>query len=474
MALPRRPPVLVRQPRRGAGRRSRGGAVDRAAQPGGPRRAHATPRRAQRGPRDGLARRRCSATRPSTPSARPTSCAPSCATPQPPRSAQSVIRHDHRARQRRRSTSCSTSSSAPAASTSPATSARRSQRRIAKRMDDARAARLRRLHRLPRGPPRRVRGALQHDPHQRHRASSATRRPGTHLATDVVPQHRSRQAAAGRADPRVERRLRRRARRPTRSPWCFAEALGRRAVPRPREDLRHRRRRRGARQARHGAYAGTERRGRARATASSGTSSATRAALHVPRDLRRCVIFGRHDLVQDAPISRLDLLVCRNTLMYFNAETQSRILRPVPLRARRRRAASFLGKAEMLLTHADLFRPSDLKRRIFPKVADPTMRDRVRASADGLRRRPRQRPGRRRCSRGRVRPRAQRAGRRRPGRRPRRWPTTARRRHASASRQRTSAAPFQDLELSYRPVELRARIERIADATAQPSAMRGR
>jgi two-component system CheB/CheR fusion protein len=43
-------------------------------------------------------------------------------------------------------------------------------------------------------------------------------------------------------------------------------------------------------------------------------------------DLRRAVIFGRHDIVQDAPISRLDLLVCRNTLMYFNAETQARIL----------------------------------------------------------------------------------------------------------------------------------------------------
>ena len=45
------------------------------------------------------------------------------------------------------------------------------------------------------------------------------------------------------------------------------------------------------------------------------------------KDLRRTVIFGRNNLVQDAPISRLDLLICRNTLMYFNAETQSRILR---------------------------------------------------------------------------------------------------------------------------------------------------
>src|SRR6478736_2990041 len=44
-------------------------------------------------------------------------------------------------------------------------------------------------------------------------------------------------------------------------------------------------------------------------------------------DLRRTVIFGRNDIVQDAPISRVDLLLCRNTLMYFNADTQSQILR---------------------------------------------------------------------------------------------------------------------------------------------------
>jgi two-component system CheB/CheR fusion protein len=49
------------------------------------------------------------------------------------------------------------------------------------------------------------------------------------------------------------------------------------------------------------------------------------------KDLRRSVIFGRHDLIQDAPISRVDLLTCRNTLMYFNSEAQSS--RPLPLRA---------------------------------------------------------------------------------------------------------------------------------------------
>ena len=44
------------------------------------------------------------------------------------------------------------------------------------------------------------------------------------------------------------------------------------------------------------------------------------------KDLRQAVIFGRHDLVQDAPISRVDLLMCRNTLMYLNSDTQARVM----------------------------------------------------------------------------------------------------------------------------------------------------
>jgi two-component system, chemotaxis family, CheB/CheR fusion protein len=85
------------------------------------------------------------------------------------------------------------------------------------------------------------------------------------------------------------------------------------------------------------------------------------------KDFRRSVIFGRHDLVQDAPISRIDLLVSRNTLMYFNSETQSRILDRFHF-ALREGGFLFLGKAEMLLTHGHIFTPVDLKRRVFVKV----------------------------------------------------------------------------------------------------------
>ncbi len=97
----------------------------------------------------------------------------------------------------------------------------------------------------------------------------------------------------------------------------------------------------------------------------------------VHKDFRRSVIFGRHDLIQDAPISRIDLLACRNTLMYFNTETQARILDRFHY-ALSDRGFLFLGKAETLMTYNESFVPVDLKKRIFarlPKDASP--RDRA-------------------------------------------------------------------------------------------------
>ena len=85
------------------------------------------------------------------------------------------------------------------------------------------------------------------------------------------------------------------------------------------------------------------------------------------KDLRRAVIFGRNDLVQDAPISRIDLLTCRNTLMYFNAETQRRVIGRLHF-ALAPQGILFLGHAEMLLSHSELFVPFDLKHRLFRKA----------------------------------------------------------------------------------------------------------
>jgi two-component system, chemotaxis family, CheB/CheR fusion protein len=93
-------------------------------------------------------------------------------------------------------------------------------------------------------------------------------------------------------------------------------------------------------------------------------------------ELRRSVIFGRHNLVQDAPMSRLDLLICRNVLMYFNAETQARIVGRFNY-ALNNDGCLFLGKAEMLLMHSNLFSPLEMRYRIFCKQTQVSLRDRL-------------------------------------------------------------------------------------------------
>ena len=100
------------------------------------------------------------------------------------------------------------------------------------------------------------------------------------------------------------------------------------------------------------------------------------------KDLRRCVIFGRNDLMQDAPISRVDLLACRNTLMYFDGPTQARILARFHF-ALNEGGYLFLGRAETMLTHGDLFVPVDLRRRIFTKVRHASERPPLAARAAG-------------------------------------------------------------------------------------------
>jgi two-component system, chemotaxis family, CheB/CheR fusion protein len=100
------------------------------------------------------------------------------------------------------------------------------------------------------------------------------------------------------------------------------------------------------------------------------------------KDLRRTVIFGRNNLIQDAPISRLDLLICRNTLMYFNAETQARILRHFHF-ALREVGVLMLGKSEMMISHRDLFAAVDLKQRIFRRQPRDTPQARPGAFVNG-------------------------------------------------------------------------------------------
>jgi two-component system CheB/CheR fusion protein len=86
------------------------------------------------------------------------------------------------------------------------------------------------------------------------------------------------------------------------------------------------------------------------------------------RELRKCVIFGRHNIVSDAPISRIDLLICRNLLIYLDSPTQNVVL-PRLHYALNTGGVLFLGKAETQLARSKLFEPINLKSRLFRKVS---------------------------------------------------------------------------------------------------------
>jgi two-component system, chemotaxis family, CheB/CheR fusion protein len=86
-------------------------------------------------------------------------------------------------------------------------------------------------------------------------------------------------------------------------------------------------------------------------------------------ELRRALIFGRHDLVQDPPISRIDLVTCRNTLMYFTSEVQAQILASFHF-ALNPGGYLFLGKSEALVTRTQRFQVVDLRQHILRKDGD--------------------------------------------------------------------------------------------------------
>ncbi|HZQ35295.1 MAG TPA: CheR family methyltransferase [Dehalococcoidia bacterium] len=188
------------------------------------------------------------------------------------------------------------------------------------------------------------------------------------------------------------------------------------------------------------------------------------------KDLRRCVIFGRHDLIQDAPISRVDLLSCRNVLMYFNAETQARVLARFHF-ALGEGGVLFLGKAEMLLTHAHTFSPIDLKRRVFIKASKGNLRDRLLLVVRGA--------GNEETVETLVRQVRLREAAFEAGSVAQMVVDTEGRlvlanEHARGLfgiASRDVGRPLQDLEVSYRPVELRSRIEQ-AHAERKPFLMR--
>src|SRR5438552_575588 len=86
----------------------------------------------------------------------------------------------------------------------------------------------------------------------------------------------------------------------------------------------------------------------------------------VAKFLREMVIFARQNLLSDPPFSRMDLITCRNLLIYLEPDLQRKIL-PTIHYALKPGGFLFLGESESLGSFADLFEPVDKNHKIFSK-----------------------------------------------------------------------------------------------------------
>ena len=84
------------------------------------------------------------------------------------------------------------------------------------------------------------------------------------------------------------------------------------------------------------------------------------------RDVRRMVIFGKSNLLADAPISHVDLLLCRNVLIYFDTAAQAHIMERLRY-ALNDGGLLFLGKSESQLKRNGEFVPINQRWRIFQR-----------------------------------------------------------------------------------------------------------
>jgi two-component system CheB/CheR fusion protein len=75
-------------------------------------------------------------------------------------------------------------------------------------------------------------------------------------------------------------------------------------------------------------------------------------------------LFTPHKLINDPPFSRLDLVSCRNLLIYFGPHLQAKLI-PIFHYALARGGYLFLGHSENISTHAELFAPVDTEHCIF-------------------------------------------------------------------------------------------------------------
>ncbi len=86
----------------------------------------------------------------------------------------------------------------------------------------------------------------------------------------------------------------------------------------------------------------------------------------VCKEIREMVTFATQNVIMDAPFTRLDILICRNLLIYLTPELQKKLM-PIFHYSLKPGGVLFLGSAESISTFTDLFAPLSIKSRLFRK-----------------------------------------------------------------------------------------------------------
>ena len=88
------------------------------------------------------------------------------------------------------------------------------------------------------------------------------------------------------------------------------------------------------------------------------------ADVSASKEIREMVTFATQNVIMDPPFTKLDILICRNLLIYLMPELQKKIL-PIFHYSLNPGGILFLGSAETVSTFTDLFAPLNIKSRLF-------------------------------------------------------------------------------------------------------------
>jgi two-component system CheB/CheR fusion protein len=99
------------------------------------------------------------------------------------------------------------------------------------------------------------------------------------------------------------------------------------------------------------------------------TVEADGSAYRVHKGIRDLLVFSEQNLIKDPPFSKLDLLSCRNLLIYFGAELQKRLV-PMFHYALKPGGHLFLGTSEGIGEFVDLFGVLDRKSKLYQRKVD--------------------------------------------------------------------------------------------------------